>query len=191
MNKVKLSKIADVFTGYSFRSKLATEVEGQLLVQLKDISNDGTLDMSNLERIPEDNFKAAHYINEGDLVFRSRGQLLTAGVVPFMDEKVLLTSPLMKIVVDKKKALPEYLCWIINNTPGQSYFQSIAEGSAVKMVSKTLLMEMELIIPSLERQKEIVALASLQKKEAELCCEILKKREQLISTRIQRFIEED
>lgn len=190
MNIVKIGDIAEIYSGFTARGKVAVKSQGHLLVQLKDINSDGSINIAELDRSQEDEFKESHLIVEGDLVFRSRGQLLTVGVVPELSEPVAIVSPLMKICVNHSEVLPEYLAWVINNTPGQSYFASQAAGSALRMISKSALSVMELALPSLDEQKTIVELSALQKKEAELCATLSKKTEQLINTRIMRFLEE-
>jgi restriction endonuclease S subunit len=190
MRIVKIRDIAEIFSGHTARGKINPVTQGHLIVQLKDIGIDGGVNVAGLDRIAEAEFKAPHLITSGDLVFRSRGQLLTVGVVPYFGEPVAVISPLMKISVDSSMVLPEFLCWMINNTPGQSYFAGQAVGTVIKMIGKSTLSEMQLSLPSLEDQRKIIELWLLRKKEAELSEAITKKTEQLINTRIMRFLEE-
>lgn len=190
MRIVKIRDIAEIFSGHTAKSKIDPVAQGHLIVQLKDISISGGVNVAGLDRIAEAEFKESHLITSGDLVFRSRGQLLTVGMVPDLGEPVAVISPLMKISVNSSKVMPEFLCWMINNTPGQSYFAAQAAGSSVKMIGKSTLSEMQLSLPSLEDQAKIIELSLLQKKEAELSETITKKTEQLLNTRIMRFLEE-
>lgn len=190
---VKIKNVAEVSTGFTARGKIAVGSQGHLFVQLKDIGagdSINSIEINALERSADLDYKEAHLVAEGDLIFRSRGHVLVAAVVPPIAEPVGIISPLIRLCVDHSQAMPEFLCWVINNTPGQSYFSSQAAGSAVKMIGKSALVEMEVPLPALEVQKRIVELSVLQKKEENLSMKINRKNKQLVNNRIMRFLED-
>lgn len=190
MQTTRLGSISSIQTGYSFRNGLTVSHEGVLVVQLKDIQASGVIDADALSRADCEDFSEQHRLNLGDLVFRSRGQNFSMGLTSFVGEQIIVAAPLFKISVDRSVALPEYLAWYANGPVGQAYFESVAEGSSIKMISKTSLAELPIPIPPISVQESIAQLTRLAKQEKIISEQLLKKRELLINTRIQRYLQE-
>jgi restriction endonuclease S subunit len=185
---MKLKEICSIQMGYSCRKRQKLSDLGVLLIQLKNIGVDGQIKIKELNRISENEIKDTHKVKNGDLIFRSRGSLMRIVKVPDCDETMALAAPLLKVNVDTTRIVPEYLCWYINQPLGQMYLESVVMGSVIKMVGKAVLQEMPVKIPSLEQQKEIVELISLQNREAQLFQEVKDKREKLINTQIMSYL---
>lgn len=190
MKSKKLLELCSVQMGYSFRSRMSKDDRGCFVIQLKDIDAEGCINMDGLDRVAKEGFKETHFVEKGDIVFRSRGILFKAAIVPDFEEKLLFAAPLLRLRVAGSEILPEYLSWYINQPKGQLYFDGVAAGSAIKMISKAMLSEMEIELPVIGDQKAIVELDELKKTEAVLFREIMKKREKLVNTRIMQFFQE-
>lgn len=188
-NQVDLGSVASIQTGFSFRSACSFENTGCLVVLLKDIDSEGFVDMEGLGRVEPVTSNESNFVVAGDLIFRSRGGLFTAGVVPEIGEPLLLAAPLLRIRVDQTQILPEYLAWYINSSWGETYFEGVAEGSAMKMVSKTSLAALPLSLPSLPAQQRVAELVALERREQSLVSMIHAKRKQWIDARIKQFVE--
>ena len=78
--------------------------------------------------------------------------------------------------------LPEYLNWYISQRDAQIFLTSRAKGTVQKMISKQAIEELEVALPSLEKQKNIVELTTLSAREHTLLHTLADKREQYIST---------
>ena len=187
--KKKLKEITSVQMGYSFRSRLeSSECGGVAVIQMKDLLDDNTVGCDNLVRIDLDAVKAHHLTQRGDLVFRSRGSLTTAAVLLGDPGKAVVAAPLLRIRVTKpEKVLPEYLNWYISQRDAQIFLTSRAKGTVQKMISKQAIEELEVTLPSLEKQKAIVELAKLSAREQTLLHTLADKREQYISTVLMQF----
>ena len=175
--------------GYSFRSRLeSSEGGGVAVIQMKDLLADNTVGCDDLVRIDLDAVKAHHLAQRGDLVFRSRGSLATAAVLLGDPGKAVVAAPLLRIRVTKpEKVLPEYLNWYISQRDAQIFLTSRAKGTVQKMISKQAIEELEVTLPSLEKQKAIVELATLSAREQTLLHTLADKREQYISTILMQF----
>ena len=182
--KKKLKEITSVQMGYSFRSRLeASEGGGVAVIQMKDLLDDNTVGCDGLVRINMDAMKKHHLAQRGDLVFRSRGHVTTAAVLLENPGKAVVTAPLLRIRVTRPdKVLPEYLNWYINQRDAQIFLTSRAKGTVQKMISKRAIEDLEVALPSLEKQKNIVELATLSVREQTLLQQLSDKREQYIST---------
>jgi hypothetical protein len=182
--KKKLKEITSVQMGYSFRSRLeASEGGGVAVIQMKDLLDDNTVGCDGLVRINMDTMKAHHLAHRGDLVFRSRGHVTTAAVLLEDPGKAVVAAPLLRIRVTRPdKVLPEYLNWYISQRDAQIFLTSRAKGTVQKMISKQAIEDLEVALPSLEKQKNIVELAKLSAREQTLLHTLADKREQYIST---------
>ena len=83
--------------------------------------------------------------------------------------------------------MPEYLNWYISQRDAQIFLTSRAKGTVQKMISKQSIEDLEVVLPSLEKQKAIIELASLSAREQALLHTLADKREQYISTVLMPF----
>jgi restriction endonuclease S subunit len=182
--KTKIKKLATVQMGYSFRSRMEASETGDVrVIQMKDLLYDNTVGCDGLVKIDMDSVKEHHLAQRNDLVFRSRGQVTTAAVLLEDPGKAVVAAPLLRIRVTKPdKVLPEYLNWYISQRDAQIFLTSRAKGTVQKMISKQAIEDMEVALPSLEKQKRIVELATLSAREQTLLHALADKREQYIST---------
>jgi len=181
--KLRIKNLAAVQMGYSFRSRLeASEVGEVAVIQMKDLLDDNTVDCDSLVRINMETLKEHHFVQKGDLVFRSRGSLTTAAVLLEDPGKAVIAAPLLRIRVTKPdKVLPEYLNWYISQRDAQVFLTSRGKGTAQKMISKKAVEDLEVAIPSLEKQKNIIDLSTLIAYEQTLLHTLSNKRKQYIS----------
>jgi len=178
--------------GYSFRTRLESVKDGNILVvQMKDLLPNNIVSCDNLMRIDMDKIKEHHTVKKGDIIFRSRGLVTKSAIVMGRVSKAVVAAPLLRIRVTDNNILPEYLNWHINHPKTQSFLASRAKGTSVKMISKSALEEVELLIPSLKKQREIVALANMIEKEKTLQEELLHKKEAYYSHILMKIAEGD
>ena len=187
--RFQIKSFATVQMGYSFRSRLETFENGSVaVIQMKDLLDDNTIGCDGLARIDMDDIKEHHLVQKGDLVFRSRGLQATAAVLLDDPGKAVVAAPLLRIRVTKpEKVLSGYLNWYISQRDAQIFLTSRAKGTVQKMISKQALEDLEVALPSLEKQKTIVELASLIAREQALLHALADKRGQYISTERMRF----
>lgn len=187
--KIKIKKLATVQTGYSFRSRLeASDSGGVAVIQMKDLLDDNTVGCDGLVKINLEAVKEHHLVQKGDLVFRSRGSVTTAAVLLEDPGKAVVAAPLLRIRVTKPvTVLPEYLNWYISQRDAQIFLTSRAKGTVQKMISKQTIEDLEVSLPPLEQQKNIVELASLSAREQIILNTLAEKRKQYISTVLMQF----
>lgn len=176
--KTKLKNLASVQMGYSFRSRLEPEQTGNIaVIQMKDLTEDNLVDHQSLVLIELNDFKEHHKVELNDLVFRSRGQTNTAALLDVSIGSSVVAAPLLRIRIEKDSILPAYLCWFINQPSSQAYLQSKATGTAIRMIGKSVVDDLEVIVPSIELQQHIVKLEKLSSQEQSLMNKLsIKKR---------------
>ncbi|MGI6657156.1 MAG: restriction endonuclease subunit S [Desulfobulbus sp.] len=187
--RAKIKKLATVQVGYSFRSRLeATEESDISVIQMKDLLDDNTVDCTDLMKVDMETVKEHHLARKNDLIFRSRGHVTTAAILLDDPDKAVVAAPLLRIRVTKPdKVLPEYLNWYISQRDAQIFLTSRAEGTFQKTISKRTIEELEVALPSMEKQKHIVELARLSAREQDLLHTLAEKREQYISILLMQY----
>ena len=187
--KLKIKQLATVQMGYSFRSRLeASRAGGVAVIQMKDLLQDNTVGCKRLVKIEMETVKEHHLVQKGDLVFRSRGQITTAAILLEDPGKAVVAAPLLRIRITKPdKILPEYLNWYISQRNAQIFLVSRAKGTVQKMISKQTIEDMEVYLPTLEKQQHIVELAKLSARERTILSTLSEKRDQYISTVLMQF----
>lgn len=190
---VKLKIIATIHMGYPFRTRLDDFPKGHLkVIQMKELLDNNTINYDNLTEIYLHPVQSHHFVQEGDLLFKSRGKSTTATILRHAPKDTFASAPLLIIRVDKPhKIFPEYLNWFINQRPAQRYFKSRQEGTSAIMINKKQLENLEVTLPSLEKQHLIVDLASLAEQEQDLLHTIQHKKKQLISKTLMQLAEGD
>jgi restriction endonuclease S subunit len=187
--KLKIKQLATVQVGYSFRSRLEASRGGEVaVIQMKDLLQDNTVGCKNLIKVEMEIVKKHHLAQKGDLVFRSRGQITTAAILLENPGKAVVAAPLLRIRITKPdKILPEYLNWYISQRNAQIFLISRAKGTVQKMISKQTVEDMEVYLPTLEKQQHIVELAKLSARERTILGTLSEKRDQYISTVLMQF----
>ncbi|PID29734.1 MAG: hypothetical protein CR982_02075 [Candidatus Cloacimonadota bacterium] len=190
---MKVKNLANIQMGYSFRSRLDTSESGKIaVIQMKDLMDSNIVSCENLVKIDLDSIKEHHLAKKGDLVFRSRGHITTAAVLIEDPGKAVVAAPLLRIrVTNPDKIIPEYLNWYINQREAQIFLNSRAKGTVQKMISKQAIEELEVVVPTLEKQKKIVELFKLSIHEQNLLYTLAKKKEQYISISLIKFAKEE
>ncbi|MCY4603335.1 MAG: restriction endonuclease subunit S [Gemmatimonadetes bacterium] len=177
-----LKDIARVQMGLAFRSRIEPETDGTIaVIQMRDLTEDNKLSHRNLITIKMDKLSDRHLVKRKDLIFRSRGQTTTAAIIDMEIGPAIVAAPLLRIRVASKHVLPEYLCWFVNQASAQAFLHSRATGTAMTVIGRSALDDLQVPLPDLETQERIVALADLSNKEQKLMRELAKKKEKLVN----------
>ena len=189
--KTKLKNIATIQNGYSFRSRLEKDPYGNVsVVQMKDLTTDNRVNVSGVVISDVKEVKEYHQLRRDDIIFRTRGLDTTACILDEEIENSILAAPLLRIRVDEEKVLPKYLQWYINQSPAQSFLNSRARGTTQKMITKQALEELEVEMPTLDRQNLIIELANLSNQEQSLLTDLAQKKKEYISAILINSIKE-
>ncbi len=185
--RVKLGLLAEITTGYTFRSRLEAAPGGNMaVIQMKDLTDDNRLDPATLTRIESTEASPRQLVTPGDILFRSRGQTYTAALVDKDPGQAILAAPLLRIR-PREGVIPAYLTWFINLPATQARLARRAEGTALRMIRKQSLAELEIPLPSLARQQAIVELSDLAAREQQLMARLAARRKQYVDSVLIQF----
>lgn len=191
MNGVEMiiKELAEIQMGYAFRSRLDISPCGNVsVIQMKDLHDDNTVHCDALVKVDMKSIKENHLAQKGDLIFRSRSLTTTSAILLEDPGRAIVAAPLLRIrVKNPDLVLPGYLNWYINQEDAQRFLSSRTEGTLQKMISKQALEELDVSVPTVEKQKNIVALAALSDREQVLLHKLANKRQYYISTKLMQI----
>lgn len=157
MKKVHLKQIAEVTAGYTFRSALKKQSDGNVFVlQAKNILDGGIVsDVAGLDKIHFENSRTVATVQKADVVVSSRGSFY-AGVIKTDLKNTIAASSVFILRVYSPEVLPEYLAIYLNSSTGQKIIHEKATGAVINTILKKDLENIDVSIPTLEKQKLII-----------------------------------
>ena len=184
-----LKYIASIQTGLTFRTRLEHSPKGNVrVIQMKDFSADNRIDCETLTLIEIQNLKERQMVQINDLIFRSRGFRNSAALIDRELKDTTVAAPLLRVRVHDASVLPAYLCWFINSPVSQSFLQSHATGTAMRMISKKALESLEVQIPGISTQQQIIELSRMADKEKNILESLAVKRKRLVENKLLQAI---
>ena len=131
-----------------------------------------------------DDISAKHLLKDGDVLFAAKGTKNFAAVFENHNEPSVASTSFFVIRLTDNKLLPQYLAWVLNSHSTQSLLKGQAIGTSIPSISKQVLENLEIVVPSIETQKAILQITKLRNKEKSLKQEIETLREKQIQQQI-------
>ena len=185
--KTKITDIATIQSGLYQKPEPMGEV---LYLQTRHFNEAGEYDpFSQPERIANIQIDK-HILKQDDILFAAKGTKNFAALYRSKIGKAVASSSLYVIRVgsnNRTTILPEFLCWYINSLDGQMFLKSHAKGTALPSIPISVLQEMEISIPNLQIQKQIIEIQSLRTREHFLLSEIDHLKGQLLQRQLLSF----
>ncbi|EFQ61222.1 hypothetical protein PFWH6_5037 [Pseudomonas fluorescens WH6] len=182
----KLSELADVRSGYTFRGALEHDPSGDVRVlQIKDLRQNAAIEPDTLTAVTWDARIAPPLLQPGDITVIARGDNNKA-VLYTGEQSVVATSQFFIVTAKRAEVLPAYLCWLINLPQSQRSLER--SGSAIQAIGKASLMDMQIPLPPLATQQKLIALQTVWDEEDELIERLQTNREQMLQGIYQHLI---
>ena len=180
--KTNLYSIASIRSGHPFRGSIAPVENGEVhVVQVRDADNSGDIFQDKMVTTNLVGRKKPDWLQPGDILFVAKGAKHFAALVDELPEKTVC-SPHFFLVRLKpkmaKKVLPEFICWQLNQIPSQRYFQTTAEGSLYVSIRRQVLEDTPIVLPPIEKQRQLVALHLCAVKERKVLQHLIDNRQQ-------------
>ncbi len=160
----KLSHVADIVSGYTFRGSIKDEPKGDIFVlQAKNIfTNQDILNITHLIKISHNSLRSPYFLDNNDILLVSRGSgvgSFRSAVFVSNDKKVMPSSSVHVIRIKDVTVLPKYLCLYLNSLDGQKALSQIVIGASyIQSILVKNLVNFEIPIPTMHMQKSIIAL---------------------------------
>jgi hypothetical protein len=176
---VSLKALVEVRAGHPFRGSVpATDDGNARVIQMRDVSAEGTVAWAQLPRTDLPPGKATDWLHDGDVLFAARGGRNYAVCLAGVPAHTVCSQYFFVLRCKSPGLLPEYLAWTINRAPCQRYLASNAEGTDQLSIRRGVLEDMPIALPSLERQRHLVALAAAARQERRCLEALIQNREQ-------------
>lgn len=187
---LKLSDLAEIRTGFTFREKIEEVESGNAhVLQIKDVRSISTDKCGYLliaDALPQINWQGKDnaIVSPECVLLPCRGEYLKAHL--FVESKEsskslpLIVSSQFLIVTPNKKVLPQYLCWYLNQSTVQHELRKESQGSKMPMLSVSSVSQLEVEVPNIDIQQHIIELNRIWEQEQILTQQLLKNREQMM-----------
>lgn len=160
----KLSQIADIVSGYTFRGSIENDLKGDIFVlQAKNISvNEDILNTMDLVTISDKSIRNPYFLEHNDILLVSRGSCIgsfRSAVFATDDKNVMPSSSVHIIRIQDVTVLPKYVSLYLNSLEGQKSLAQIVTGASyIQSILVKNLIDLEIPIPPIHTQKSIIAL---------------------------------
>jgi restriction endonuclease S subunit len=177
----KIRDIATLQTGLFAKPLAMGEV---VYLQSKYFDDQGNLLAKLHPDLSREEISTKHVLRDGDVLFAAKGTKNFAAVYEEHNLPAVASTSFFVIRLFDSKVLPDYLCWFINNQNTQSSLKAQAMGTSIPSISKVVLEELEIPVPSLEKQKSVVAISKLRWHEKNIHAKLESLRDKKIQTQI-------
>jgi restriction endonuclease S subunit len=182
------SLISDLFSGFSFRSKVENEPNGDIsVIQMKDLEHYSSI-KSDLTKVSSDKISNKFFLQNGDVLFIAKGSNNYAIEYKLNLPKAIAASAFFIIRPDQEKVVPSYLTWSINQQPVQQYLKENMAGTYIPNINKSTVERITVSLPSIDIQNKIVSIDNLKRKECLLMHKIIARREAVISNALLQLL---
>lgn len=177
-------------SGFSFRGKIKHIHNGGVrVIQLKDFENDYTSIGNDCVLIESEKIKSKYYLEDGDVLFISKGTNNFATTFRSTDKlPTIASSALFVLKVNRNLALPEFITWFINQSKVQNYFKTNESGTYTTSISKSTLEETPIALPPLEIQNIVATIANLHNRENAIRTKLIDLNTTLTTTQLLNIL---
>ena len=187
-----LNKLADVQVGYQSRSRIEESPNGSFrIIRPQDLDDKSMMSDVSVRFFPEETIDPSKYlVKKDDILIQARGNNHFA-ILIIQDYIQTVASNSFYIIknINRKKILPGYLSWWLNQPEAQNYFLTEQGLSTIPFISIRTLQNTIIRVPSLETQEKICNLIDLWNHEQVLSEQILSKKEILIQTLANKTVQ--
>jgi len=186
--KKKLTKVAAIFSGQTFRKKVQNDPDGTVwVIQMKDLNDEYTGLKDLPHAVQESEISKNQILKKGDILFLAKGRNNPAIIYNY-DQPAVAVS-LFFVIRPNDLVQPEYLSWYLNRAQSQGYFNSMKEGALVGNIKKSVLENLEIELPSTEVQQNVANLYGLSQREEKISNELVEIRKDYIDNLLNTCIQ--
>jgi len=181
--KTTLKHIASIQTGFFVKPSTEGDV---VYLQAKHFDETGLLNTTLHPDLMAESIPERHLLRKGDVLFAAKGTKNFAAIYN-IDLPAAASTSFFVIRLENEYAnriIPEFLVWLINQPDSQNFLKGNAMGSSIASISKTVLEDLVVSIPTIKTQEVILHIASLRIKEIQLRQQIEILRDKQIQQQI-------
>ena len=185
---MKLNELSSVRTGLVLSRKEAKTCDKSheyRLLNLKSVSEDGTINIDETIPFYASEELSPNYLTQiGDIVVKT-SEPYTAAFITEEYEGLVIPSHFVVVRVDEAKTLPQYIAWYLNKDRIKKAFRMSCTGT-LKQIKPSMVGETDIKLPTHERQRQVVELYELSRKEIQLLEKLMRQKEAYYKTLINK-----
>ena len=184
--KYSIEEIAEFVSGVTIAIKDNSTPDGVPILSIANVSDDGKI-IGDFERVNIGN-KNVNYVQKDDLLFNWRnGSKHLVGKTAYYDleEKAIFGSFLLGIRPNKSVVNPRFLWILLNKYRKDGVYLKYMRESINGLFNREELKTLNIPLPSIEEQNEIVANITVEEKAIEECKKLIELHKEKINTKIQ------
>lgn len=187
----KLADIAGLQNGYAFKSNDYIEKSSVINFRMSNIRPDGTLDIFYSAKFLPENYATKYkefLLRDGDIVIAMTDMandpkiLCVPTVIETRGMRLLLNQRVGKFIIDVSKLLPMYLRYSLSRKVTRNYLMSRGTQGLQINISKRDILSVNIPLPPLETQEQIVAKLSAAQEYKKLLLEQKAKLKELFDS---------
>lgn len=197
VSKIKYikSKEKNSFVDGPFGSNLKSEhfkEDGEVYVIESNFATRGILNFEQLKKIKSSHFESIKRseAKKGDIIIAKIGEYYgLSNILPYIDKKAVISGNSLKLTVDSKKILNEYLHYQLLELKRNGTINLLSNSTAQPALSLGGMNTIKIVLPNIEEQKKIVEFLKIRIseintliKEKEKLIELLKEKREVIVT---------
>lgn len=187
---MKLRDIATISTGFSFRSRLKHDPDGDTyVIQMGDVDPLYGVKFDQLVKIKLKGKHDRFLLQGNDILMVSKGNNLNAYSSDWMKDRIIAVNSLITIRIERSAYFPGYVTWYLNSPKVQHFIQQVAAGTGTPNLSKKILSEIDIPFIDPVNQSLISKIDVSRRRESVILAELQKKRNYLTEHTLQNAFE--
>lgn len=186
--EVKLKDITQIQFGYYAQPSKNGNIK---YLQAKHFKDLGQLVSDNDTFLEDDEKTNANLLEDGDILFAAKGFRFFAALYKAEFGKAVASSIFFIIKPNTQKIIPGYLVSVLNLPKNLLHFQQSGAGSSIPSMRKNELLDFTFNLIPIAQQHKIVSLQELYIKDLELTESLIKKKQLLFQTALNKLIIEN
>lgn len=188
--KAKLKNIASIHTG----THAQTEINGDIIyLHVKHFNEHGKLRSKLIPDVIKESISERHLLQNGDILFAAKGTKNFATWYETKNSPAIASTSFFIIRITenfREKLIPEYLVWFINQPVTQNYLKGNAIGTSIASISKSVLSDLEILIPDINTQRSVINISRLRNTEKDLIHQLENLKESQIQQQLLNAIKQ-
>jgi restriction endonuclease S subunit len=171
--KTKISEIGSIQFGANGKGELTGDSKYLLSSHFDDLYNPSKFEKSFIQ---SDSKLDRYLLEENDIILAAKGHRIFSWAYQSQFGKCIPSSLFYIIKTNPNEILGEYLALYLNSEKIQHQLKFLGGGSAILSIRKKELMQLEITIPGLEKQKRLIEFSQLMNQEIAITEEILNQK---------------
>lgn len=191
MKELFLNQLCNIRIGISNFEECEEKDPHYNLIQLKNVDENGII-IEDFKMINKNTVQENHIVRDNEVIFKAKSANNAATIIPKDDNKYVATSHFLIITLKSNDVLmPEYLSWYLNQRNAQAYFRKIAVGSVQPIITKQDLGGLKIMVPPIEKQRQIVNIYESWIKEQQLLKEKIYIKDKYIRKMLEMIMKDN